>query len=44
MAHLGGLNLSRAWMLQGIAAGLPPGDPRVAALRGASTRHLAAGL
>ena len=28
LAHLDGLNLSRAWMLEGIAAGLPPGDPR----------------
>ncbi|HQR46972.1 MAG TPA: DUF2891 domain-containing protein, partial [Thermoanaerobaculia bacterium] len=40
LAHLGGLNLSRAWMLQGTAAGRPPGDPRVPALGGASTRHL----
>src|SRR6266567_2331748 len=26
LAHLDGLNLSRAWMLEGIAAGLPKGD------------------
>ena len=26
LAHIDGLNLSRAWMLQGIASGLPPGD------------------
>ncbi|HVS03236.1 MAG TPA: DUF2891 domain-containing protein, partial [Thermoanaerobaculia bacterium] len=32
LAHLDGLNLSRAWMLEGIASGLPPGDPRQAAL------------
>nr|WP_217497690.1 DUF2891 domain-containing protein [Lysobacter enzymogenes] len=34
LAHLDGLNLSRAWMLEGIAAGLPPRDRRVPALRG----------
>ena len=33
LAHLDGLNLSRAWMLEGIASGLPKSDPRVAALR-----------
>lgn len=32
LAHLDGLNLSRAWMLEGIASGLPDDDPRVAAL------------
>jgi hypothetical protein len=32
LAHLDGLNLSRAWMLEGIAAGLPAGDPRRPAL------------
>ena len=26
--HLAGLNLTRAWMLDGIASGLPAGDPR----------------
>jgi hypothetical protein len=26
--HLAGLNLSRAWMLEGIVSKLPPGDPR----------------
>jgi hypothetical protein len=26
LAHLDGLNLSRAWMLQGIIAGLPAND------------------
>src|SRR5262249_43494759 len=28
LAHLDGLNLSRAWMLEGMALGLPAGDPR----------------
>jgi hypothetical protein len=44
LAHLDGLNLSRAWMLEGIAAGLPPGDARVAALRATAARHPEAGL
>jgi hypothetical protein len=44
LAHLDGLNLSRAWMLEGIAAGLPPGDGRVAALGAAAARHREAGL
>jgi hypothetical protein len=39
LAHIDGLNLSRAWMLEGIASGLPAGDPRRAALRAAATRH-----
>ena len=28
LAHLDGLNISRAWMLEGIASGLPAEDPR----------------
>jgi hypothetical protein len=44
LAHLDGLNLSPAWMLDGIAAGLPAGDPRLAALRDASAAHRASGL
>ncbi|MFH0945834.1 MAG: DUF2891 domain-containing protein [Planctomycetota bacterium] len=32
LAHLDGLNLSRAWMLEGIASGLPEGDPRLGGL------------
>lgn len=44
LAHLDGLNLSRAWMLEGIAAGLPPADPRLPALRASALRHRAAGL
>ena len=44
LAHIDGLNLSRAWMLQGIAAGLPAGDPRVRALIDLADRHGVAGL
>ena len=44
LAHLDGLNLSRAWMLEGIAAGLPPADPRIPALRAAAAVHRDAGL
>jgi hypothetical protein len=44
LAHLDGLNLSRAWMLEGIASGLPEGDARLAALRLAAARHRDAGL
>jgi len=44
LAHLDGLNLSRAWMLQGIAAGLPARDPRIPVLTAAMRRHAQAGL
>ena len=44
LAHLDGLNLSRAWMLEGIAAGLPAGDRRIAGLRGAAHVHREKGL
>jgi len=44
LAHLDGLNLSRAWMLEGIASGLPKTDPRVATLSAASRAHAKAGL
>lgn len=44
LAHLDGLNLSRAWMLEGIAASLPPRDPRLPALRSAAAEHRASGL
>lgn len=43
LAHLDGLNLSRAWMLEGIASALP-GDPRLAAIRAAYREHAVAGL
>ena len=44
LAHLDGLNLSRAWMLEGIASGLPKGDARVRALRKVAAAHRDAGL
>jgi hypothetical protein len=44
LAHLDGLNLSRAWMLEGIVAGLPATDKRLGALRSAAKRHREAGL
>ncbi|MBA2435349.1 MAG: DUF2891 domain-containing protein [Chthoniobacterales bacterium] len=44
LAHLDGLNLSRAWMLEGIASALPPNDPRRAALSAAAGAHRQAGL
>ncbi len=44
LAHLDGLNLSRAWMLDGILSRLPEGDPRRPALAAAADRHRAAGL
>ena len=44
LAHIDGLNLSRAWMLEGIASGLPRGDPRAAALGAAAAAHAAAAL
>ena len=44
LAHLDGLNLSRAWMLEGIASGLPAGDGRIRALRDAAAKHRDAGL
>lgn len=44
LAHLDGLNLSRAWMLEGIAAGLPAGDRRRRALMAAARTHAASGL
>ncbi len=44
LAHLDGLNLSRAWMLEGIAAGLPKGDKRLPVLRATAEEHRSAGL
>jgi hypothetical protein len=44
LAHIDGLNLSRAWMLEGIAAGLPPSDRRRGALQAAARAHRDAGL
>jgi len=44
LAHLDGLNLSRAWMLEGIAAGLPKGDTRLPMITAAAETHKRAGL
>ena len=44
LVHLDGLNLSRAWMLEGIAAGLPAHDDRRPALLAAAAAHRASGL
>ena len=44
LAHLDGLNLSRAWMLDGIATGLPHGDERLPAINAAAEDHRHAGL
>jgi Protein of unknown function (DUF2891) len=44
LAHLDGLNLSRAWMLEGILSSLPPDDPRRPALASTADAHRQAGL
>lgn len=44
LVHLDGLNLSRAWMLEGIAAGLPADDPRLPWLRTVANAHRESGL
>ncbi len=44
LAHIDGLNLSRAWMLEGIASALPAKDRRRAALEAAASAHAAASL
>ena len=44
LAHLDGLNLSRAWMLEGIVSALPANDPRRPALVAAAEAHRRAGL
>jgi hypothetical protein len=44
LAHLDGLNLSRAWMLEGIAAGLPKSDKRLPMIMAAAEEHKRAGL
>lgn len=43
-SHLAGLNLSRAWMLNGIAGGLPDGDSRRGSLQAIGEEHAEAGL
>jgi len=44
LAHLDGLNLSRAWMLEGIASALPKNDKRLPAILLAAEAHRRAGL
>jgi hypothetical protein len=44
LVHLDGLHLSRAWMLEGIAAGLSQSDGRQKALRAAAAVHRRKGL
>jgi hypothetical protein len=41
---LDGLNLSRAWMLEGIASALPKSDKRLPAILTAAEAHRQAGL
>jgi hypothetical protein len=44
LAHLDGLNLSRAWMLEGILSSLPADDPHRPALARAAEAHQRAGV
>jgi Protein of unknown function (DUF2891) len=44
LAHIDGLNLSRAWMLEGIAHGVGPDDRRGSALLAAAKSHREAAL
>lgn len=44
LAHLDGLNLSRAWMLDGIEKGLPAADHRIDAIRIMTAKHRESGL
>ena len=44
LAHLDGLNLSRAWMLEGVATRLPKKDKRKSALLAAANLHRQSGL
>ncbi len=44
LAHLDGLNVSRAWMLEGILSGLPRDDRRRPALQATAEAHRRAGL
>jgi hypothetical protein len=44
IAHLHGLNLSRAWSFRRLAAALPDGDPRAPVMLEAAERHAAASL
>lgn len=44
LAHLDGLNLSRAWMLEGVASGLPKDDNRLHSIVATAEAHKRAGL
>ena len=44
LVHLDGVNLSRAWNLENLAAHLPAGDPRIASLNAAASVHRETGL
>jgi hypothetical protein len=44
LAHLDGLNLSRAWMLEGIVSHLPKGSARAASLKALAEAHRERGL
>ncbi|MBW3541833.1 MAG: DUF2891 domain-containing protein [Planctomycetes bacterium] len=44
LAHLDGLNLSRAWMLEAVASGLPQGDSRTETCLQTASAHAAVGL
>ena len=44
LSHLDGLNLSRAWMLEGVAGALDRGHPLAALLERAAQHHRRAGL
>jgi hypothetical protein len=44
LVHLAGLDLSRAWCMQGIASGLPREDLRIQILRRSASEHARAGF
>jgi hypothetical protein len=44
LVHLDGLNLARAWALEGIAEHLPTEDPRRASLLAVAEQHRVAGI
>ena len=44
LVHLDGVNLSRAWALEGIASALPDDDPRIAALQASADLHREVGI
>ncbi len=44
LAHLDGLNLTRAWCWSNLASGLAPADPRCQVMRDAAQRHIEAAL